>query len=962
MTVLDTFFDTPMAFGISGVALFMIGLLIKQHRGRKLVLTVSLFLYARYMLWRLLYTIPTDDIAAMVLGSVVYFAELYGLCQFCFYTYQSWSPTERTPPPITTYPTVDIMVTVVDEPLSILRQTLLSCLAQEYPRDRFTVYVLDDGHRVETQQLADSLGCEYIRRPDKPRHAKAGNLNHALHVTHGELVAIFDVDHIPARTFLKDTVGFFDDPKVAIVQTPHHFYNPDIFQRNLRVGDEVKNEQALFFRSLQAGRDTHNSAFFAGSSGLLRRQPLMEIGGFQTQTITEDIHTSMNLHARGYRSCYLNKVLSAGLMPETFDGYLKQRKRWAMGCIQVLLRDNPLTKRGLTLAQRIDYFGSIFYFFFGLPRLICLIAPLASLLFSMPPLKADVLALTNYFFSFFLASALVMRPVSRGSRNPFWSDVYEVAMCFALTVVALKALAAPRKERPFEVTPKGQRVKKSSSTELSLAWPHLVTFGLLVVGLALGTWNWWQDTGDPGLPVSLFWGSINLLLLTVALFVAREQAQVRQGFRLKRDFAGQLFVDGEGVPARVVDVSERGTAVTIGQPIFTLQKSVKLVLTSSRGLPLPVTAHIIRQDPIPSGGVHVGLQFDELDSFTRQILVDKMYGDPAPWEESYRIWPGIRSSLRSLLQALTVPLRPLTWNRRSMIRVKGGALCLVTTPSSVWRGQVENMSFAGLSAIFSESPQDSLCDSRLELPGVTLKVSPVGMVRTERKTLVHFHVVSIESGGDEWRSLHNAQWRAAQPETQAALRGSSLIHKETPLGEVGSSHLADQWSAQQQMRLAQDAPCGIVANDLPLEGKTLNLNEQSLAVLLPKPVFADLDRVLVMLTTQDGFLLNLTGHVVRQHQTKIGEVIVGIQLAELSGKTTTSLIDKYPLHSLFRIEADPFQYPELRGLRRWVPILLGQLSAPLTDRRRIPRLPVHTACSILRPEMAPSWRATPHAS
>lgn len=440
----------------------------------------------------------------MALGSVVYLAELYGLCQFCFFTYQSWSPTERTAAPITTYRTVDIMVTVVDEPLSILRQTLISCLAQEYPRDRYTVYVLDDGHRDEARQLAASLGCEYIRRPDRPRHAKAGNLNHALQLSHGELVAIFDVDHIPARTFLKDTVGFFDDPKVAIVQTPHHFYNPDIFQRNLRVGEEVKNEQALFFRSLQAGRDTHNSAFFAGSSGLLRRKPLMEIGGFQTQTITEDIHTSMNLHAKGYRSCYLNKVLSAGLMPETFDGYLKQRKRWAMGCIQVLLRDNPLTKRGLSLAQRIDYFGSIFYFFFGLPRLICLLAPLASLLFSTSPLKADMLELSNFFFSFFLASALVMRPVSRGSRNPFWSDVYETAMCFALSAVALKALAAPRKERPFEVTPKGQQVKKSSVTELSLAWPHLVTFSLLLIGLALGIQHLWQGDGDPGLPVSLF--------------------------------------------------------------------------------------------------------------------------------------------------------------------------------------------------------------------------------------------------------------------------------------------------------------------------------------------------------------------------------------------------------------------------------------------------------------------------
>jgi len=761
MTVLNTFFSTPIAFGISGLVLFVIGLLIKQNRGRKLVLTLSLFLYARYMLWRLLYTIPTDDLATMALGSVVYLAELYGLCQFCFFTYQSWSPTERTPAPITTYPTVDMMVTVVDEPLSILRQTLISCLAQEYPRDRFTVYVLDDGHRLEAQQLAASLGCEYVRRPDRPRHAKAGNLNHALHLSQGELVAIFDVDHIPARTFLKDTVGFFDDPKVAIVQTPHHFYNPDIFQRNLRVGEEVKNEQALFFRALQAGRDTHNSAFFAGSGGLLRRQPLMEIGGFQTQTITEDIHTSMNLHARGYRSCYLNKVLSAGLMPETFDGYLKQRKRWAMGCIQVLLRDNPLTKRGLTLAQRIDYFGSIFYFFFGVPRLICLVAPLASLLFSTPPLKADMLALTNFFFSFFLASALVMRPVSRGSRNPFWSDVYEIAMCFSLSFVALKALAAPRKERPFEVTPKGQRVKKSSATELSLAWPHLVTFGLLVIGLALGVRHWWQGVGDPGLPVSLFWGSANLLLLTVALFVASEQAQGRQGFRLKRDFAGGLFVDGEGVPARVVDVNEQGAAVSVDRPIFTLQESVKFALTSSRGALLTLTARIIRQEPKPAGGVDVGLQFDELDERTRQVLIDKIYGDPAPWEDTDHIQPGIGSSLRSLFQALTVPWRPLTWNRRSMIRVTGGTTCLITATSSVWRGRVEDMSFTGVSALFSGSPQGSLVGSLLELPGVTLKVSPVAMVRKRRKTLVHFKVVSIEAGEERWRNLHYARWRAA---------------------------------------------------------------------------------------------------------------------------------------------------------------------------------------------------------
>lgn len=759
MSLIDDFFSMPVAAGISGLSLFAIGLLLKKGRGRRWVLGLSLFLYARYMLWRLFYTLPTADLSSMAVGWTVYLAELYGLCQFCFFTYQSWSPTERQPAPITRYPTVDMMVTVVDEPLSILRQTLIGCLAQEYPKDRFRVHVLDDGHRPEAKALAASLGCGYIRRPDRPRHAKAGNLNHALRQTDGELVAVFDVDHVPARTFLKETVGFFDDPKVAIVQTPHHFYNPDIFQRNLRVGEFVKNEQALFFRALQAGRDAHNSAFFAGSGGLFRRRPLEEIGGFQTQTITEDIHTSMNLHARGYKSCYLNRVLSAGLMPETFEGYLKQRKRWAMGCIQVLLRDNPLTKPGLSLAQRIDYLGSVFYFFFGLPRLICLIAPLSSLLFSTPPLTADVAELSLYFCSFFFASALVMGPVSRGSRNPFWSDVYEIAMCFALSFVALKALAAPRKERSFEVTPKGQRIKKSTATELSLAWPHLATFGLLIGGLVLGAQRVWQSTGDPGLPVSLFWGSVNLVFLTVAMFVASEQTQGRQAFRLHRDYASELWADGESVPARIVNINEQGAALSLDRPVFTVQDTVTLFLTSSQGSLVRLTGRILRQERQPSGEVAAGLQFADLDEATRQVLVDKIFGDPASWEDSDRFKPGIRSSLRSLLYALTVPWRSFNWERRRMLRVPGGPVCRLTTQTSLLMGKLENMSFTGVSAQFPSTPKGSLVGSLLELSCVTLKVSPVSMVRRLGRTCVRFRVESIEEGEKQWRNLHYARWR-----------------------------------------------------------------------------------------------------------------------------------------------------------------------------------------------------------
>ncbi|HXV68362.1 MAG TPA: glycosyltransferase [Nitrospira sp.] len=759
--LLDEFFSTPIAAGISTVVLLVIGLLTKNDRNRRWVLLLSLFLYLRYMVWRALYTLPTEDLGTMVVGWIVYLAELYGLCQFCFFAYQSSSLTDRQPAPLTTYPTVDIMVTVVDEPLSILRQTLVGCVSQEYPRDRFNVYVLDDGHRSEAKQLAASLGCGYLRRPDRPRHAKAGNLNHALRMTHSDLIAVFDVDHVPARTFLKETVGFFDDPQVAFVQTPHHFYNPDIFQRNLRVGDRVKNEQALFFRILQAGRDTHNSAFFAGSGGLFRRAPLEDIGGFQTQTITEDIHTSMNLHAKGHKSCYLNRVLSAGLMPETLEGYLKQRKRWAMGCIQVLLRDNPLTKSGLTLVQRIDYFGSIFYFFFGVPRLICLIAPLSSLLFSTPPLNAEVTQLVLYFFSFYIASAWVMRPVSRGSRNPFWSDIYEIAMCFALSAVALKALSAPRKERPFEVTPKGQRVKKNTSTELSLAWPHLITFGLLISGLVIGIQHLREGTGDPGLPVSLLWGSLNLCFLTIAMFVASEQTQGRQAFRLNRDFASELLVDGMSFDARIVNINEQGAALSLTRPVFTAQETVMLLLTSSQGTLVQLTGRIVRQEPDPSGHVAAALQFVDLDETTRQSLLDKIFGDPSPWEDSYEFKPGITSSLRSLLNALTVPWRSFSWERRRMLRLHSGTPCRLSTSAHLLTGTLLDMSFTGVSASFPSTPKGSLAGSLLELPQITLKVSPVSIMRRLSETRVRFKVDNIEQGERRWRELHERRWKPA---------------------------------------------------------------------------------------------------------------------------------------------------------------------------------------------------------
>src|SRR4029450_7557778 len=231
---------------------------------------------------------------------------------------------KRRTPSKTFAPTVAVLIPIFHEPLEILEQTLLAARAMEYPR--LAIYVLDDGHRDEVHELAQRLGAHYLRGPRE--HAKAGNRNAALGQTSGDLVAIFDTDHIPTRSFLSETVPWFKDEEVGVVQTPHVFRNPDIFQRAFRLEGRIPNEADLFNRGIQPARDAWGGAFFVGSGAVFRRQALEEIGGFQVLSITEDIHTCVHMHAAGWLSVFVNKALAVGLAAEHLSSYVVQRRRW----------------------------------------------------------------------------------------------------------------------------------------------------------------------------------------------------------------------------------------------------------------------------------------------------------------------------------------------------------------------------------------------------------------------------------------------------------------------------------------------------------------------------------------------------------------------------------------------------------------------------------------------------------
>ncbi len=694
----DASLVVSLALLLAAIVLFALSR--RSGRLRTVLILLSFAVTARYMIWRYTSTLNTSDWVGAAISGAVYAAEIYGfIAMFLFYfQVREWKTRPPVVPPKRTRdPSVDVFVTIVDEPIDILYRTLVGCKAMTYPEEKKTVYVLDDGHRPEVKQIAERLGCRYLTRPDNA-HAKAGNLNHAMKHSSGELIVNFDADHVPVASFLNECVGFFEEDKVALVQTPHHFYNPDPYQRNLRLEDEIIHEQDLFFQTIQPGRDLTNSAFYCGSGALFRRSALEQVGGFIVKSVTEDIHTSIVLHANGYRSVYYPKRLSAGLSPESFSSYLRQRQRWARGHAQIFLSaENPLFTPGLSISQRINYFASIYYFFHGVPRVIYLIGPLFYLLFGIPPLIADFRILLYFYLSHYIVSLLAFHRTVGKLRNPFWSDVYETVMSFYLAATAIATLFTPRR-RKFAVTPKGEQFAKPV-INISESLPQWILAMLLIVGLIYGTIVHWVGRGTPGsYAISFVWSAYNLLLAFTAIVTAREQAQRRVSPRLRRRLDCQIELSsGRLIPAMTQDISESGVSVVLKE-IIHLSAETQIRIRSAIGDTRFMKGRVIRYERRSDGMPYVGISFIDPPEEDRRSLIRQMYSIPDSWDSP----PETRSKgvLRSLGFMATSWIRAFAsgaTRRRMMVRKELALRCELMLDAGIIKGVTQDIGLNGAS-------------------------------------------------------------------------------------------------------------------------------------------------------------------------------------------------------------------------------------------------------------------------
>lgn len=597
---------------------------------RLVVVVAAALMSTRYLYWRVTQTLNTEDAVSLSLSVLLLAAEAYAVAILLLGFFQTAESIERTPEPLPDdpqlWPSVDIFVPTYNEPVHVIMPTLIGCKAIDYPNKQ--IYLLDDGRREEMRELADKLGVGYITRADNT-HAKAGNINEALKKTSGEFVAIFDADHIPTRAFLQLTMGFFSNPKVALVQTPHHFFNSDPFERNLLIQGTVPSEQNLFYHLIQPASDFWDSVYFCGSCAVLRRSALEEIGGIATETVTEDCHTSLRLHARGYSSRYLNIPLAAGLAPERFSAHITQRVRWSRGMAQILRVDNPLTKPGLTWSQRLCYFNAMVHFLFGVPRVMYMIAPTFYLLLDRNSIVASAYDVIAYALPHIFVAMFANSVLSRNVRHSFWAEVYETAICYYTAIATTVTLIRP-KAWSFGVTAKGFDADGPYYDFRSIR-PVFAFLALNLIAVLSIAYNVQMKPEEgSAILINSVWSVYNLIILSACVFVAYEQPARGSLWRHERHLPMRISAPGiNPIWTETSELSIEGVKVRIPEGA-TIPENGKLDLYyefgGSYGLPFA-----LRRAGRRAKANEATLRFTPLDFEQQCEVYQAIFGSAANW-------------------------------------------------------------------------------------------------------------------------------------------------------------------------------------------------------------------------------------------------------------------------------------------------------------------------------------------
>jgi cellulose synthase (UDP-forming) len=627
---------TNLQSEIDGVRLIPGGRVIRRALKAWTAVPLGLFLgvTAVYLAVRL----PLWNPHAPIMASLLLAAELFGVLTLALHLFQTYTLLERDAVRVGPEVRADILVCTSDEPADLLRNTLVAAKAV---RGVGAVWLLDDGCREAMRALAAELGVAYLSRARRD-HAKAGALNNAFRHCKAEFIALFDGDHAPAPEFLERTLGYFADEKLAFVQTPPDYFNIDSFQhRSRRTRGEFWHEQALFFRVIQPGKDRWNAALFCGSCALLRRAALDDIGGFATGAVTEDIHTSLKLHKRGWRSVYHNESLAFGLSPSNIEQYLTQRLRWARGAMQVWREEGILFTPGLTLAQRICYLTSVITYFEGWQKFILYAVPAVVLMTGVAPLTSVSGGYVALFLTWLGLGVWLNQAAGRGYARTLWMEEYSLLRYF-IFLRATFGLFIPGERRVAGAreAPAGRKhVHRGLLPPLALAMAAIAAIGYA----ALRTLTHPYLTSGTLLFNGTWLAACAVLAIRVSWFTTSRMRQRRDQHRFNLPVPVTVRCgDGRRHLALAQDLSLSGLKIE-------LPATVALPARIRGKLHLPLCAAgfeatVIGQSDDASGGRSARLALRWADDEARDAARALLFGNSLQWEVNH--WRELQSGPR----------------------------------------------------------------------------------------------------------------------------------------------------------------------------------------------------------------------------------------------------------------------------------------------------------------------------
>lgn len=378
--------------------------------------------------------------------------------------------------------TVDVLTTFcAGEPYEMIVDTLRACQKISYPH---ITYLCDEADDPYLKQVCADLNIVHVTRKIKV-DAKAGNINNALKKATGEICVVLDPDHIPIPEFLDRVLPYFEDPQLGYVQVVQAYGNQ--LEDNL-VAKGAAQQTYTFYGPMMMCMNNYGTAQAIGANCTFRRAALDSIGG-HAAGLSEDMHTAMQIHSKGWKSVYVPEILTRGLVPATMSAYYKQQLKWSRGTFELLFTTYFGLFRNFTWQQKIHYFTIPLYYLFGLFGLVDILIPVIALVTLQVPWEVDFFAFSLYFTPLFGFSLLIRQYSQKWFLEEHERGIHMLGgllrsgtwwiflLGFVYTIFRIKV--------PYIPTPKDDKPENSWLLSLPNFIACFVSLGAIVYGLSI---------------------------------------------------------------------------------------------------------------------------------------------------------------------------------------------------------------------------------------------------------------------------------------------------------------------------------------------------------------------------------------------------------------------------------------------------------------------------------------------